>query len=492
MSLSCCRIVLLLKTYTFLSDIPYEFSVDGVYTLWSSWDACSMTCGEGAQSRSRTCTTPEPQYGGLDCIGDSTESQSCNDGQCPIDGGYTLWSDWDACSVTCGDGTQSRSRTCSNPEPQYGGLDCVGDSTESQPCNGGPCPIDGGFTPWSSWDACSATCSEGTQSRSRTCTNPEPQYGGLDCVGDSTESHSCNDGSCPVDGGYTVWSSWDACSMTCGDGTKSRSRTCTNPEPQYGGLDCIGVFTESQSCNDGQCPSELNTYINHINTRTCLIDGTYTLWSAWDACSMTCGDGTQSRSRSCTNLEPQYGGLDCVGDTAESQPCTDGPCPIMSICRRNCVSQSNVVKAFDQLEQVSLNYLKNSCALCIVMQEVNNLDGEFSLWSSWGSCTVTCGDGTQFKSRTCTYPEPQYGGLDCVGDSTESRPCNDGLCPVDGSFTLWNSWGACSMTCGDGAQSRSRTCTDPEPRYGGLGCVGESAESQPCNDGPCPIFSCVV
>ncbi|WAR18814.1 MLP-like protein [Mya arenaria] len=172
-------------------------------------------------------------------------------------------------------------------------------------------PVDGGFTPWSSWDMCTATCDDGTQSRSRTCTNPEPQYGGLDCVGDSTETQSCNDGQCPIDGGYTLWSDWNACSVTCGDGTQSRSRTCTNPEPQFGGQDCIGVFTESQSCNDGQCP----------------IDGGYTVWSLWDACSMTCGEGTQSRSRTCTNPEPQNGGLDCIGDFTESSTCNFAPCP---------------------------------------------------------------------------------------------------------------------------------------------------------------------
>jgi hypothetical protein len=56
----------------------------------------------------------------------------------PIDGG---WSDWGACSVDCttdgSGGTQTRS--CTNPAPQYGGADCVGDSTQS--CNVGViCP----------------------------------------------------------------------------------------------------------------------------------------------------------------------------------------------------------------------------------------------------------------------------------------------------------------------------------------------------------------
>ncbi|WAR18811.1 HMCN1-like protein [Mya arenaria] len=442
-------------------------TVDGGYTLWSSWVACSDTCGDGTKSRSRTCTNPEPRYGGLDCVGDSTDSTSCYDGPCPIDGGFTSWSTWGTCTMTCGGGTQSRSRTCTNPEPQYGGLDCDDVSTESQSCNDGPCPIDGGYALWSSWDACSVTCGDGIESRSRSCTSPEPQYGGMDCIGDSVESQPCNDGQCPIVGGYTLWSSWDACSATCDDGTQSRTRSCTNPEPQNGGLNCVGDSSESQSCNDGPCP----------------VEGGYTVWSDWDACSVTCDDGTQSRSRTCTNPEPQYGGLDCVGDSTETQPCTDGPCPV---------------------------------------------DGGFTPWSSWNACSVTCDDGTQSRSRTCSNPEPQYGGLDCVGDSTESQSCNDGpfhgmdvqlravTAPspghvrvltqnpnmaawtvleiprtmnydphtVNGFWMAWETWGACSTTCNGGTRQRTRECIPPQ--HGGSGCSGHLSEFAVCSMVPCP------
>ena len=52
------------------------------------------------------------------------------------------------------------------------------------------------------------------------------------------------------------------------------------------------------------------------------------------------------------------------------------------------------------------------------------------------------------------------------------------LVPVNGGFSAFS---ACSKTCGGG--TRIRTCTNPEPRNGGKGCVGESQET--CNTKAC-------
>lgn len=57
---------------------------------------------------------------------------------------------------------------------------------------------------------------------------------------------------------YNISSDWGACSVSCGEGTTTRvlSRSCTNPSPQYGGKDCIGGYTktETKPCNDRECP----------------------------------------------------------------------------------------------------------------------------------------------------------------------------------------------------------------------------------------------
>lgn len=60
-----------------------------------------------------------------------------------------------------------------------------------------------------------------------------------------------------VNGSWTEWSTWDGCSVSCGDGTSKRNRSCTNPPPQYDGLECEGADNETKHCNLANCPSEL-------------------------------------------------------------------------------------------------------------------------------------------------------------------------------------------------------------------------------------------
>ena len=57
-----------------------------------------------------------------------------------IDGNWGVWSPYSTCSVTCGGGSQERTRLCNDPAPENGGADCEGDDTESQICGDEPCP----------------------------------------------------------------------------------------------------------------------------------------------------------------------------------------------------------------------------------------------------------------------------------------------------------------------------------------------------------------
>ncbi|KAH3748338.1 hypothetical protein DPMN_182779, partial [Dreissena polymorpha] len=51
-----------------------------------------------------------------------------------------------------------------------------------------------------------------------------------------------------VDGNWAYWSIWSNCSGTCENGIHTRTRTCTNPTPSNGGLNCSGPNVDSKIC----------------------------------------------------------------------------------------------------------------------------------------------------------------------------------------------------------------------------------------------------
>ena len=59
------------------------------------------------------------------------------------------------------------------------------------------------------------------------------------------------------------------------------------------------------------------------------------------------------------------------------------------------------------------------------------------------------------------------------------------LIPVNGQWSQWTPDQPCSMECGGGIQTRSRTCTEPAPANDGLDCEGEATDCQTCGTDPC-------
>ncbi|KAI8492359.1 hypothetical protein Bbelb_298120 [Branchiostoma belcheri] len=369
--------------------------VDGGWGPWHAAGDCNVTCGRGTQPVDRQCDSPAPQYGGSPCAGPSTDTQGCDNGPCPIDGEWGQWSGFSACNVTCGGGVRLRTRLCDNPPPQHGGDNCVGDDdgdgadTHVVICNRNQCPVDGGWSQWLPWETCSQSCGGGTQRRVRTCTEPAPQYNGNFCQGDTDadgtdeEFQPCQTQTCPVDGGWGVWTSYGACSATCGAGVESRSRRCDSPAPSAGGKDCPGDL-------DGDGLEE-ETRACHAGT-PCPVDGQWGQWHEITDCNVTCGGGMLVRERLCDTPSPQHGGNPCAGDSDGDgietgyDVCKTGRCP------------------------------------------------DWGAWGSWSACTASCGPGDRERARQCdmTGAEP---GATCPGDDigvgvdTEEEPCNNGPCP---------------------------------------------------------------
>nr|XP_054608122.1 hemicentin-1 isoform X2 [Nothobranchius furzeri] len=351
-----------------LVRVPLTMRVHGGYSEWAEWGICSVSCGVGTQKRLRLCNNPLPANGGHHCAGSDTETRSCQKQLCPVDGHWSEWSHWEECSQTCGQGNRTRIRTCSNPPAQHGGRSCEGKAVDVIMCSVRPCPVAGHWGPWLPWSPCSESCGKGLQSRIRLCNNPPPTFDGLQCEGTDTQSQVCKETSCPVDGKWSSWMSWGSCSVSCGGGTRERTRLCASPAPQHRGRKCEGNDVHTDFCNSNPCP----------------INGNWGPWNSWGSCSKTCNGGQMRRYRTCDNPRPAHGGRMCAGADVHMQRCSTADCPV---------------------------------------------DGSWGSWQPWGDCSASCGGGERTRVRLCNSPSPVNGGRPCPGDSTQLSRCNIQACP---------------------------------------------------------------
>uniref|UniRef100_A0A8C3T440 SCO-spondin n=1 Tax=Chelydra serpentina TaxID=8475 RepID=A0A8C3T440_CHESE len=115
------------------------------------------------------------------------------------------------------------------------------------------------------------------------------------------------------------------------------------------------------------------------------IHGSWTPWSPWSDCPVTCGNGTHVRTRACINPPPRNNGSDCAGPEAEAQGCAARPCP--------------------------------------------------GKWP-WSPCSRSCGTGLATRTGTCACPSPEAPSTPCNGSARqEVEPCY--LRPCEGRGTPW-------------------------------------------------------
>lgn len=57
-----------------------------------------------------------------------------------------------------------------------------------------------------------------------------------------------------------------------------------------------------------------------------------------------------------------------------------------------------------------------------------------------------------------------------------------GTLTVNGGWTAFGNWSTCSRSCRGGLQTRRRSCTNPTPSRNGSPCVGQSKQTRPCNE----------
>ncbi|XP_060584198.1 neurogenic locus notch homolog protein 1-like [Ruditapes philippinarum] len=171
--------------------------------------------------------------------------------------------------------------------------------------------------------------------------------------------------------------------LVCKDGQACFLNTSSTNQHHMNVLGCIG---NQQCAAHGNIPATIvGRDLNTRQTTDCL----------------ECCSSDHCNKNLCEHLKPQS----CIDD--DSFDCA----------RLN--SLFNICNDISQAKKVCPKF----CNLC------NVVDGNWTPWSAWSSCDVTCEKCLKTRTRSCTNPAPQYGGQICLGNSTDSKVCELDLCP---------------------------------------------------------------
>jgi hypothetical protein len=269
---------------------------------------------------------------------------------------------------------------------------------------------------------------------------------GYDCKGATKVVKNCTTSCEKQDCKWSDWDKWSACTLTCGGGTHLRNRRVTD-QPRNGGKECAELTTqEIGACNEDKCGPEC-------------VDGTWSEWSKWSDCSVTCQSGYQTRTRQVEST-PNHCGKPAAGLTVDVKKCT---------------SDTECVKSVD-------------CKL--------------SNWTSWTDCNRDC-FGVQEKSRQILQYAQGFYGKPCNDAVLKIiQPCNPGknqttpsACRIgpkslDCELGKWSDWSTCSQDCGPGQTHRVRGITQ-FPESDGKACNDALKETDACKIKDCAKPTCV-
>jgi hypothetical protein len=518
-----CPTLIALETCNDNVDCPEDCKI-GAWPL--NWSECSAQCGEGTQTRKRTNVAPK--FGGKKCPS-WTQTQRCNNGECPVGCETSEWGTWTSCDRSCGKGETVRHRTITK-EARHGGVVCP-DLTEKENCETIKCPVDCIMNDFGPFSECSHDCGGGSRSRSRTVARAAAHLGKV-CPS-KTETRSCNMGPCAVHCTVTSWNAWSTCSKSCNGGHTKRTRDIVK-QAQYGGFICPTLI-EHQECGVKPCPIDCAASPNFSawsacsqlcgagkQTRTksiitaavhngapcdqdmlteqkdclvkeCAIDCVVKDWNLWSKCSVSCGTGTRWRRRTVARAA-EHGGTDCP-HLEETEKCSDAVCPIN--CEVSLWSTQNEVQCSKScggghmlVTRTVTQQPHHSGKACPALSQYRKCnthacarDCQVTSWGIFGGCSSTCRGGKKSRSRTITH-DAANGGKPCP-PLTQEADCNTGDCPTDCTVSDWGSWSMCTTTCGKGAKWRERTITQIS-KWSGHHCP-ELKEDGECEERQCPI-----
>eukprot|EP00397_Hematodinium_sp_SG-2012_P040521 GEMP01044416.1.p1 GENE.GEMP01044416.1~~GEMP01044416.1.p1 ORF type:complete len:440 (+),score=42.27 GEMP01044416.1:96-1415(+) len=289
------------------------------------------------------------------------------------------------------------------------------------------------------------------------------------CYWEKTESRDCYEGLSrasysfyevydAVNGGWSSWGAYGACSKTCGGGTKRRTRECTNPAPSNGGSDCSGSGTENRSCNTEACSACKCSGVSPNGSG--LVDCKSTQYGkAW--CYVDSGAScTDKREWSIYRDEGHWYSYQACSESkvlnlGDDVCSTDRPC---NVCEGDCDNDDECagpLKCFQRTGDMAVDFgcgvqgLKPNENYCY---EPNNCDASTAPTNgSVGDCTSALNSGATCQP-TCDAGYTASGTSSCTTGTLTAATCVDAIC---GNASSQDSDDRCTETAATAAAVES-------------------------------------
>ncbi|XP_066915374.1 uncharacterized protein [Clytia hemisphaerica] len=393
-------------------------------------EPCSVTCGNGSFIRYPRCknTDETVEYPEHYCLFEEnlvnmtlncTNNVSCYE--------LTQWTNFSSCGGECGiNGTQNQTREClRDGEPIANHAECItlGNMTtdivffNSSWCYNldEPCTRWGA---WSNWTHNSEKCGNYTETSERECFTDK---------GATSATSKIHLENLPSEDIWVVSSTIDPCKDIEDQSSEGSGHPIILDE---------GIFAGSPLFSENGISRSRMIYTNTSCYK-------WDVWKPYGACSVTCGKGIKKLKRDC---------LDTNGEKVDIKHC-DGLDPQL---------KENSTEACD---------LGFSCG------------DPVTKWSEWSLCSRSCNGGQLTRTRECMSKDIDV----CKSFALiDQKPCNPQRCKVDGRWSDWSNYTECSVSCGNGNQFRNRTCFPPQ--HGGLECTGVDVEVKNCLTAKvCPV-----
>ncbi|CAH1800762.1 unnamed protein product, partial [Owenia fusiformis] len=377
------------------------------------------------------------------------------------------------CSTTCGPGKKYKRRVRRKLSVPNGPPTCPGDSSETgyENCDQPPC-YGCRWKHWGQWQygQCSKSCGTGNKLKRRTRTKEIIPDTRARCEGSHFETGSvqCNTQCCKS----CYWSAWKEwvdgeCSVTCGLGTKIKTR----------------IRTEQWFNKPGPCVCQgdsVETGYGICYLKECKPCGVWEPWQPW-----VCG--------SCSIYRKKRGDPDGDDDRLAHMPCGTQTCTRTRVCPPCPYSKRNADDAGAAVEVSrrsgggggpscpgsSIEYKTQQCCTTCTW-------GQWSKWTSWSckSCPPgipRCGSTTlAYCSRArVRQRDPNRCPRPFVETETQKKVNTQCPAPKCCRWSKWSDWsiGACSVTCGTGIRPKLRTRTKIYGTTGGsTTCDGKNYE----------------